>query len=83
MIFFLQKLTSPQFNFKESLNEGTTIIKDPKTPKTLNDGVFKKPLLPKRNVKKFREPEKLAYWYDGQEKFGMYSCTIDGNIESY
>jgi len=37
----------------------------------LNNDVFKKPLLPKKNIKKLPKPEKLAHWYDDQHDFGM------------
>ncbi|KYQ50404.1 hypothetical protein ALC60_10521 [Trachymyrmex zeteki] len=39
------------------------------TKKQLNDGVFKKPLLPKKNTKKFPKQEKLVHWYDNQHDF--------------
>ncbi|KAL6265126.1 hypothetical protein P5V15_005217 [Pogonomyrmex californicus] len=53
---------------KESnLKEETMTIKC--TKKQSNDGVFKKPLPPNKNVKRYPEPEKLAYWYDSQHDF--------------
>ncbi|XP_012059457.1 PREDICTED: uncharacterized protein LOC105622655 [Atta cephalotes] len=39
------------------------------TKKQLNDSVFKKPLLPKKNIKRLPKPEKLAHWYDNQHDF--------------
>ncbi|XP_012231487.1 uncharacterized protein [Linepithema humile] len=78
-----KKLTSQPVKFKESLKEGTPIMKDTKSQKTLNDGIFKKPSLPKKNVKKFREPEKLAYWYDAQEEFDHgYIETIEKEFKN-
>lgn len=48
----------------------TVINKSPKAQ--LNEDIFKKPLSYKKNIKQFPKPEKLAYWYDDQYKFGMY-----------
>lgn len=41
------------------------------TKAQLNEGIFKKPLPSKKNIKQFPKPEKLAYWHDGQHKFGI------------
>jgi len=38
----------------------------------LNNDVFKKPLLPKKNIEKIPKPEKLTHWYDDQHDFGMW-----------
>jgi len=68
-LFFLQKLTAQSVKFKEcALKEDTSTNKC--TKKQLNDDVFKKPLLPKKNIRKFPKPEKLSHWYDNQCDFG-------------
>ncbi|XP_011697649.1 PREDICTED: uncharacterized protein LOC105455768 isoform X2 [Wasmannia auropunctata] len=50
-----------------ALKEDTTINKC--TKKQLNDGVFKKPLLPKKNINRLPKPEKLVHWHDSQHDF--------------
>ncbi|KYN01838.1 PREDICTED: uncharacterized protein LOC108774728 [Cyphomyrmex costatus] len=45
--------------------------------KPLND-VFKKPLLPKKNIKRLPQMEKLAYWHDDQYDFDYrYIDTVE------
>lgn len=51
--------------FKQAaLKEETKFNKNIKSPKILNDDIFKKPLPPKRFVKRFPDQEKLAYYYE-------------------
>ncbi|XP_012542998.1 uncharacterized protein LOC105840579 isoform X1 [Monomorium pharaonis] len=70
-------LIAQSSKFKESvLKEDSMLNKC--TKKQLNDGTFKKPLLPKKNIKKFPKPEKLAYWHDNQYDFDYgYIETIE------
>lgn len=71
-----KKLIAQSSKFKESaLKEDMT---NKCTKKQLNDSIFKKPLLPKKNTNKIPKPEKLAYWSDDQHDFDYgYIETIE------
>ncbi|KAL6431982.1 hypothetical protein ACFW04_007431 [Cataglyphis niger] len=63
-----KKLFAQPSKFKEpALKEMTAINKSTKAQS--NEGIFKKPLSSKKNIKQFPKSEKLAYWHDGQHKF--------------
>lgn len=55
---------------KESAVEDVIVDKSIKMQKVLEDAVFKKPLPPKRFIRRYAEPEKLANYYEDQHKFG-------------
>ncbi|XP_011872741.1 PREDICTED: uncharacterized protein LOC105564734 [Vollenhovia emeryi] len=61
-----KKLTAQSFKLKESTPKEDS---NKCTKKQLNDGVFKKPLLPKKNIRRTPKPEKLAYWCNDQHDF--------------
>ncbi|KAL0108394.1 hypothetical protein PUN28_015143 [Cardiocondyla obscurior] len=71
-----KKLITQSSKLKETAFRDSTTNKC--TKNQLSHDVFKKPLVPKKNIKTFPKPEKLAYWSDDQHNFDYgYIKTIE------